>query len=104
MKQLERDELMRIGQRLYECRRKRGWTQAYVAEKIDVSINTMSSIENGAQPFNLAILLQFSELYGVSMDYIVTGKVDDCMLLERIQRIPVVERRRVLAAIDAFYS
>ena len=63
-----------MGQRLYACRRKNGWSQSYVAEKIDVSINTISSIENEAQQFNLAILIQFSSLYDVSIDYILFGK------------------------------
>ena len=88
-------------------RSRRGWSQSYVAEKIDVSINTVSSIENGAQQFNLAILLQFSMLYGVSTDYILSGKkqeIQDCGLVERISQIPIMERRRVMAAIEAFYA
>ena len=107
MKQLEQDELRKIGQRLYECRRKMGWSQSYVAEKIDVSVNTVSAIENGAQQFNLAILLQFSNVYGVSTDYILSGerqKTCDYELMERISRIPSTERRRVMAAIEAFYA
>lgn len=107
MKQLEQKQLIEIGKRLYECRREKGWSQSYVAEQIDVSINTVSSIENGAQQFNLAILLQFSMIYSVSTDYILSGKkqeIKDCELLEKISQIPVMERRRVLAAIEAFYA
>lgn len=107
MKQLEQKQLVDIGLRLFECRREKGRSQSYVAEKIDVSINTVSSIENGAQQFNLAILLQFSMLYGVSTDYILSGKkqeVQDCELVEKISQIPVMDRRRVLAAIEAFYA
>lgn len=107
MKQLEQKQLVDIGLRLFECRREKGWSQSYVAEKIDVSINTVSSIENGAQQFNLAILLQFSMLYGVSTDHILSGKkqeMQDCELVEKISQIPVMDRRRVLAAIEAFYA
>ena len=63
MKQLEQDELRKIGQRLYECRRKMGWSQSYVAEKIDVSVNTVSAIENGAQQF-MSIPASVSHLSG----------------------------------------
>lgn len=107
LKQLEQNKLRKIGQRLYDCRREKGWSQSYVAEKIDVSINTISSIENGAQQFNLAILLQFSMLYDVSADYILTGKkqeMNDFELIEKIRRIPVMERKRVMAALEAFYA
>ena len=57
--------------------------------------------------FNLAILLQFSNVYGVSTDYILSGerqKTCDYELMERISRIPATERRRVMAAIEAFYA
>ncbi len=107
MKQLEQKQLVDIGRRLYECRREKGWSQSYVAEQIDVSINTISSIENGAQQFNLAILLQFSGLYGVSTDYILSGKKQeelDGELMEKIKQIPVIDRKRVMAAIEAFYA
>lgn len=107
MKQLEQERLLEIGRRLYECRRKRRWSQAKVAEKLDISTNTISAIENGAQQFNLAILLQFSELYGVSTEYILHGKTQEAYdrdLIKMIMQIPPIERRRVMAAIEAFYT
>ena len=93
---------------MYVClQTEKGWSQSYVVEKIDVSINTISSIENGAQQFNLAILLQFSSLYDVSTDYILSRKkqeMQDRELVDKIRQIPVRERKRVMAAIEAFYA
>ena len=74
---------------------------------MNVSTNTISAIENGAQQFNLMILLRFSELYGVSTDYILKGEIlerEDSELFKRIVKIPPLEQRRVMAAIEAFYS
>lgn len=107
MEQLKKECLAEIGKRLYECRTNRRWSQLYVAEKMNVSTNTISAIENGAQQFNLMILLRFSELYGVSTDYILKGEIlerEDSELFKRIVKIPPLEQRRVMAAIEAFYS
>lgn len=107
MEQLKKECLAEIGKRLYECRTNRKWSQLYVADKMNVSTNTISAIENGAQQFNLMILLRFSELYGVSTDYILKGEIlerEDSELFKRIVKIPPLEQRRVMAAIEAFYS
>lgn len=106
LEQLKKRCLIEIGKRLYECRVNRKWSQLYVAEKMNVSTNTISAIENGAQKFNLLILLQFSELYEVSTDYILKGKIleqEDSELFKRIIKIPLLEQR-IMAAIEAFYS
>ena len=107
LEQLKKERLMEIGKRLYECRKKRKWSQLYVANKLEISTNTVSAIENGVQQFNLMILLQFSELYEVSTDYILQGKTQetyDRELIDMIMRIQPIERRRVMAAIEAFYA
>ena len=107
MEQLKKECLAEIGKRLYECRTNRKWSQLYVADKMNVSTNTISAIENGVQQFNLMILLRFSELYGVSTDYILKGEIleqEDSELFKRIVKIPPLEQRRVMAAIEAFYS
>lgn len=107
LEQFKKECLAEIGKRLYECRTNRKWSQLYVAEKMNVSTNTISAIENGAQQFNLMILLRFSELYGVSTDYILKGEIldpEDSELFKKITKLPIMEQRRVLAAINAFYE
>lgn len=107
MKQIESKQLIEIGKRLFECRKARGWTQAYVAEKVDVSVNTMSAIENGLQQFSLNNLLRFSELYETSTDYILRGQRQefyDCELFHKFKELPPTERNKVLKFIDLFYE
>ena len=107
MEQFKKKCLIEIGKRLYECRTSRHWSQLYVADKMNVSTNTISAIENGVQQFNLMILLRFSELYEVSTDYILKGKLleqEDGELFKKISKLSIMEQRRVLAAINAFYE
>ena len=43
------DNLKRIiGNQLWECRVKKGWTQAFVARQLGISIRTISRVENGS--------------------------------------------------------
>ena len=107
MKQSEKNQLIEIGERLYKCRKEKKWSQAIVAEKLDVAINTVSSIENGLQQFNVSILLRFAEIYDVSTDYILQGKEyekKESALVQKINQLPVAEQERMDAVIDAFYG
>ena len=43
------DKLKRtIGNQLWECRVKKGWTQAFVSRQLGISIRTISRVENGS--------------------------------------------------------
>ena len=53
-----------------------GYTQQYVYEKLDISQNHYSRIENGRTGMSFEILLQLSELLNITTDYILTGKPD----------------------------
>ena len=107
MKRVENEQMREIGRRLYECRKRKKWTQAKVAEMLDVSVNTVSSIENGLQQFNVSMLLCFSEIYGVNADYILRGSLygeQENPLVRRLSRLPIKEQKRMIEVIDTFYK
>lgn len=68
-------DLVAIGERIRLQRVTLGYTQQYVYDKIDISQNHYSRIENGHTGMSFDILLQLSELLGLSTDYILTGKL-----------------------------
>lgn len=63
------------GKRLKELRKQAGKTQEQVAEAVGLEPGTISRIERGAKAKGMSIdsLLMFSEIYGVSTDYILKG-------------------------------
>ena len=48
-------------------------TQEQVAEAVGLEPGTISRIERGAKGMSIDSLLMFSEIYGVSTDYILKG-------------------------------
>jgi transcriptional regulator with XRE-family HTH domain len=65
---------MDFGERLRWCRDKKGLTQKFVAEKIGVKNNTLSSYESGKRQPDYETLKKLADLYEVSIDYILTGE------------------------------
>jgi DNA-binding XRE family transcriptional regulator len=61
------------GKRLKELRKQAGKTQEQVAEAVGLEPGTISRIERGVKGMSIDSLLMFSEIYGVSTDYILKG-------------------------------
>lgn len=62
---------MKIDERLYQLRKKNGLTQADVAERLGISRQAVSRWEIGAAVPTVEKLKDLSELYGVSLDYLM---------------------------------
>ncbi len=63
-----------LGERLYELRTKHEMSQGDLAEKLNVSRQTISKWENNMCLPEAEKLLQLSEIFGVSIDYILKGR------------------------------
>lgn len=103
---LSEEELREIGNRLTECRIKMGLSQEQVAEKLNTSRNTISTIENGGQEFSLSKQRGFSQIYGVSLDYIMYGQSSKQTpqeeLIQMIMELTPAEQRQWKAMIRAY--
>lgn len=63
-----------IGKRLKEVRVSLGLTQEGICEFIGIKQAQLSEYENGKKQISISVLSKLSDLYGVSIDYFVTGK------------------------------
>jgi transcriptional regulator with XRE-family HTH domain len=61
------DLLERLGRRVAEVRRARGFTQAALAEAIDIETATLSRWENGERAISLSTLANVAELLDVPL-------------------------------------
>lgn len=57
--------------RLRDLREDRDLTQKELAAQLHISQNTYSQYENGVRQLPIEILIQLSDIYGVSTDYIL---------------------------------
>ena len=65
---------MTLGQRISELRKERGYAQEYVAEQMNVSRQAVSKWETDQCAPDTYNLIALSELLGVSVEYLATGK------------------------------
>jgi transcriptional regulator with XRE-family HTH domain len=65
---------MTLGQRISELRKERGYAQEYVAEQLNVSRQAVSKWETDQCAPDTYNLIALSELFGVSVEYLATGK------------------------------
>jgi len=63
-----------MGLRIAMLRRAAGWSQAELAEKLKISPSTVGMYEQGRREPAVQMLAALSELFGVSIDYLVTGR------------------------------
>lgn len=69
---------IKIGERLKELRKSKGWTQVQVAAKMGLTDSVISFYERQERAPSPEVLIKFAELYGVSTDYLLgVEKVDD---------------------------
>ena len=59
---------------LREIRKKLGLNQQKVALDLNISREALSHYENGRREPSLSMLLQLSDYFDVSIDYLITGK------------------------------
>ena len=68
---------MTLSEKLYNLRRKHGLSQEELAEKLDCSRQVISKWENGTTMPDAKMLQKYSELFGVSIDYLVKEDMEE---------------------------
>lgn len=63
-----------IGKTIAELRKAKGWTQIELAEKLQVSDKAISKWEKDSGAPSVEFFPALAEIFGVSIDYIMTGK------------------------------
>lgn len=63
-----------VGERVRSYRVANKYTQADFAEKIDISVNFLSEIENGKKGMSQETLYKLCKQFDLSADYILFGK------------------------------
>ena len=68
---------MTLSEKLYSLRRKQGLSQEALAEKLDCSRQVISKWENGTTTPDAEMLQKYSEIFGVSIDYLVKEDIEE---------------------------
>ena len=73
---------MILADKIIEERKKNGWSQEELAEKLDVSRQSVSKWEGAQSTPDLQKILKMSELFGVSTDYLLKDEIEGAEYIE----------------------
>lgn len=62
---------MSTGERIRELRRKQGWKQSELGERLGISASAIGMYEHDRRQPSMEILLAMSELFGVTTDFLL---------------------------------
>ncbi|MFL6291237.1 MAG: helix-turn-helix domain-containing protein [Thermoanaerobaculia bacterium] len=63
-----------LGERIAWLRKRKGWNQAELAERIGIRANQISKYERGAYEPRPAVLGPLAEALGTTVDFLLTGR------------------------------
>ena len=71
-----------INKQIESLRRKKGWSQAALAQRLHISPSTVGMYEQGRREPSIDILVALSQEFGVTIDYLITGNRREIIDLE----------------------
>jgi transcriptional regulator with XRE-family HTH domain len=78
---------MKTGERIKKLRKECGWNQTELAEKVGMTFGGIASIEQGKSDGSISALIKLSEVFNVSLDYLITGKETERTISESEQKV-----------------
>jgi transcriptional regulator with XRE-family HTH domain len=82
-----------IGQQIQELREKKGINQSTLAKSLGISSASMSAIEKGKNKPTYETLIAISDIFDVSIDYLLTGRKQTDSISEEEQKMLDVIRK-----------
>lgn len=78
-------DIKRGGERIRHLRIENGFTQEQVADALNIDQSYYGRIETGKRGCSVDLLIQLSDLFNVSLDYLILGRFSDGMPKESKQ-------------------
>lgn len=101
------DLLTQIGQRIRKHREKSRLSQEQLAERADVSSQTISTAETGKKRLRVENIIKICEVLEISPDYLLLGEIspqDLIILSEKLSQLTPGQYRHLEDIIDSYIS
>ena len=85
-----------LGQRIRHERLKQQYTQASIAEKLDISTNYMGQIERGDRKPSLETLVDICNVLGTNLDYLLIGNIqveEDQIIKDTVSKMNRLDKK-----------
>ncbi len=84
--QRKKEWLAQVGERVWKCRTGLGLSREKLAERLDISPQYVSDIEQGKKCMSMAIFVELSQVLEVSLEYLAHGALPKDPAVERLER------------------
>ena len=101
------DLLKEMGQRLTARRKQLRLTQEEVAERSELTTQTISTAETGRKALRPENIIKLSEALDISVEYLLLGKVSDTdisILNEKVSKLTPDQYRHLEDIIDSYIA
>lgn len=95
---------MEIGEQIKKRRKQLNWTQKELAVKINVSDKTVSSWETGRTYPELSLLVEISELFGLSLDELLRGDVEVVKRIDKDIKLKTIYKYGLIATLLIIFA
>lgn len=76
-----------LGARIAALRKAAGMSQSHLAQRLKISASAVGMYEQGRREPSVEILAAMAEIFGVSIDFLVTGKPGDSREQQELTRL-----------------
>ena len=90
---------MIMGEKIALLRRQRGWSQEELADRLDVSRQSVSKWESGGSIPDLERVAKLSQVFEVSTDYLIRDEIEGSEYADKL--VPDTERARTVSLDEA---
>lgn len=78
--------LVQVGARVWNCRAELGMSREKLAERLGITSQYVSDIEQGKKCMSMAIFVELSQVLGVGLDYLAHGTQPEDPAVDRLVR------------------
>jgi transcriptional regulator with XRE-family HTH domain len=90
---------MIMGEKIALLRRQRGWSQEELADRLDVSRQSVSKWESGGSIPDLERVAKLAQVFEVSTDYLIRDEIEGSEYADKL--VPDTERARTVSLDEA---
>ena len=84
--QKKKQWLVQVGTRVWNCRTQRGLSREKLAERLDITPQYVSDIEQGKKCMSMSIFVEMSQVLEVSMEFLAYGTLSPAPEVERLEQ------------------
>ena len=84
--QKKKQWLVQVGTRVWTCRTQLGLSRERLAERLDITPQYVSDIEQGKKCMSMSIFVEMSQVLEVSMEFLAYGTLSPTPEVERLKQ------------------